>query len=190
MARTPWSEKNETTMDMSDIIKEANYKALDTAVVVADGGGNWLVDDVKGELGGSRNRHSNQFLAQKMLEYKGKEVNQKNINSQMRSIQAWEAYQSGRRAKRDSAPSKANQAILNDIGRRAAHGRQSLTVSINGDTTVNGYRRNRNMKITLNPEQAQKFMANPSFDALAKAAHGVSELHAFGDAEISAEWNQ
>src|SRR5260221_3841786 len=172
MARTPWA--GETQMNLEDIEKEANYKALDTAVAVADGV--WLVDDVKGELGGSNNRHANSFLAQKILEYKGVEITKKSINSQMRSIQRWELYQAGVTGKQAHKPSKAIQNILNNIGRKAAHGRQSLSVEIKGDTTVNGYRRNRNMKITLSPEQAQKFMANPTFDALAKAAHGVSEL--------------
>ncbi len=147
----------------------------------------WTIDDIKSEIGYS-DRHANRALAQKLLEYKGLEVNKKTIDSQMKSLQRWEAYQTGSSSQK-AKPSKANQNILNDIGRQAAGRTKGGKVKMKGTISVNGYQRDgRKADVMLDDEQMREFIENPSYEALA-AAYGTKELHAY-DADIEVEWNE
>jgi hypothetical protein len=146
----------------------------------------WKIDDVKTEL-----RGGNRALAQAILDYQGKDSSDKKaINNMMRNLQRYENYQrTGERGKNSFAPSKAIQNIINRVGNEAVATNKNIEVTLNGDVSVNGYTRNRNVSIGLSGSQAASFLNAVSsgnfaaaWGAVASAYH-VGEIHAV-DASI------
>lgn len=186
MARKPWT--GEEQVSESFIARHADNNGL-RAQAASAGGGNWTVGDVVSELHGG-----NRALAEKMLAERGiTNPTKTQINSQMRNIQRWQKGERGESGQVHK-PSKGAQDALNKIGRRAAHGNESARVSINGQASVNGYKRHRSIELELTPDEAAEFfdaidsgdMAG-AWDMLADAYH-VGELHAY-DAEIGIDWS-
>lgn len=183
MARKPWAGEEH----ISGVESQADNNGLRVQAASA-GGGTWSVGDAVSEV------RSNRRLAEKILAERGiTDPTKTQINSQMRNIQRWLNNENGVEGKQAHKPSKDAQSVINKIGRRAAHSNESARVSINGQVTVNGYKRPRSMEIGLNPDAAERF-----FDAIDSGdmesawgelagAYGVRELHAI-DASIDIEW--
>jgi hypothetical protein len=181
VARKPWAGEEAVTSFAS-----ADNTGLRAEAARASGG-TWTVSDVAGEMG---HGHENRRLAEKLLAEKGiTSPTDRQVSSQMRNIQRWLNAERGETGKQAHKPSKGTQATLNKLGRRAAHGNDSARVNINGGASVNGYRRKRDIEVTLDPDASERF-----FDALdsgdtegawAELASGyhVGELHAY-DAQI------
>lgn len=181
MARKPWDK--ESAITSADIADNIGLRAE----AARASGGTWQVSDVVAEMGTG---HENRRLAEKLLAEKGIDnPTSRQINSQMRNIQRWLNAERGETGKQAHKPSKGVQATLNKLGRRAAHGSDSARINIKGEASVNGYRRKRDIEVTLDPDASERF-----FDALdsgdtegawAELASGyhVGEMHAY-DAEI------
>ncbi len=148
--------------------------------------GQWSVDDVLSELGGSGRGRSTR-LATKLLEARGMEVNKKSIASQMKSLQRWTRYEHGERSKDVRAPSKESQKILNHIGRNAQAARDGFNVTMSGDISIEHYRRgDRNAYVHMQGDAALAFLDNPTFAGLSGSDnYGGLAIEAFGDVQIS-----
>ena len=182
MARKPWAGEEQVS----------SYAGTDNSGLQAQatltGGGNWSVSDAVAELG------SNRRLAEKMLAEKGiTEPTSRQISSQMRNIQRWLVAERGETGKQAHKPAKGTQAAINKAGRQAAHGNDSARINIKGSASVNGYKRNRDIEVTLSPDEAEAFFeaieSGNMEDAWGMLASGydVSELHAY-DADIGVNW--
>lgn len=181
MVRVPW--KGEDAITASDIANDTQLRAEASRA----SGGTWTVSDVAGEMGDG---HENRRLAEKLLAERGIDSPTKQqIKSQMENIRRWQKAERGETGPQTRKPSKSTQATLNKIGRRAAHGNDSARVSIKGGASVNGYRRKRDIEVTLDPDLAERFFdaldsgdTESAWGELASGYH-VGELHAY-DAEI------
>lgn len=189
MARKPWAGEEQITPAYAATHADDNGLRAQAATA---GGGNWTVDDVLNELG---HGHENRRLAEKFLAAKGNNApTERQIRSQMRNIQRWLNAERGETGKQAHKPSKGAQAMLNKIGRSSAHSGESARVSINGQASVNGYKRHRSIEINLDADTAERFFdaidsgdTSGAWDMLADNYH-VGELHAY-DAEIGIDWN-
>lgn len=173
MARTPW--QGETQQAQSSITANADYASLLTATHVS-------VTEASEALGGNRQ------LAVALLMNKGTDLDTmtrqertRAINSQMRSIQRWENYERGVTGKQAHKPSAAARAMINTEGKLATsqiNTQGGIDVHISGPVTIEGYERERTLTIHMTEQQSQKWLANPTFEGLAKA-YGVGELHTY-----------
>lgn len=171
--------QNSEIMSEGEAEAAANFGALKHEVDTLN---KWTVDDVLTELGGT-GRDATARLAEKLLDARGLEATKKNIENQQRSINRWLNYERGT-GKESRKPNKEMQAAMNKIGRNAQMARDGFTVAMSGDISVNGYRRsNRNAKVHLQGEHAEKFLNSPNWGSLA-AAYGASELHGYGNVDI------
>lgn len=168
------------------VFKTANTKAMTNAVAIA---AHWSVEGAVEELG------SNRDLAIALIAARGGVVEKKSISSQMRNIQRWLLSERGITGKQAHGPSKPLQKVINRVmnGKRLDDG-QGVGVSMSGGSgiSVNGYRRSsRVVEFDLNDrlgrEEILDLLDEPSWDGLAEG-YGVSELHSYGDIDISLDW--
>src|SRR5260370_28635620 len=141
-----WEARHEKQADIST----ADNKALQTAGKLYT---HTTVTDLAEGIGG---RNANRELAKRMLEYKDKEVTEKSIKSQMKSIQRWTAKEQGS-SSQSAKVSGPNQAILNRIATDVKlESGKKVRVVVKGPSSVNGYKRdNRDAEIWLDSEYAR-----------------------------------
>lgn len=177
MAKTrSWSGEKATTS--ADI---PNYAALDSARE-SFLSGHTSVTDAVAEFGGTN------ALAKALLSAKGNETPTKSqLNGQMRNIQRYLQYEkTGVKNKNSFAPAKAARSIINTATAKEKAKNSGITVKMKGEMSVQGYKRNRNISFTMSGDEAEAFLDDPSFEALAEA-YGVNELIAYDDNSISIE---
>src|SRR5690348_4960857 len=127
MARS-WDSRKDTEARASSPGEKPNTEALHVAIQQQ---GQWSVEDIIDELGGSE-EHAKRHVAEQLLQARGMDINPKNISSQMRSINRWLNFEQGT-GKQARKPSKDMQRVLNRIGRNAQMARDGFTVAMSGD---------------------------------------------------------
>jgi hypothetical protein len=141
----------------------------------------WAVTDAVKELGGTRK------AAIAMIEERGGTVDKKSIANQMRNLQRYIEYErTGVKGKNSFAPTREKREIINDVATQKA-ARKGLKITMSGNISVNGYKRQRNIELILDSDQAADFLSDPNFEVLADAYHS-NELHGYDDLDIQVEY--
>ena len=177
MARSWDSTKDSQARASGDSLP--NVDALGKAIAEQ---GQWSVEEVVSELGGTE--HAKRHVAEQLLAARGMDISEKNIKSQMRSINRWIAYETGS-GSQARKPSKQMQTFLNRIGRNAQMARDGFTVAMSGDIGVAGYRRsNRSAMVHMQGDAAAAWLENPTYAAMA-AFYDGNDIAGYGsDLEV------
>lgn len=179
MART-YKETRGEFLEVEARRAEANTDALKTAV---DNLPIWSVSRTAAYVNqGKPARQENRTLAIALLHAGGKGTpSDKEIKSQMKSIQRWKAAESGSKSQ-SRKPSAASQKLLNKVGRNQKLAKDGFTVKLDGEIAVNGYKRSRKAAVDVEGEDALRFFDDPNYQDLGRAYLGGSDaLYGFGD---------
>lgn len=174
MART-YDQRRSEIMSAEQMRSEQNIGALRQAVANTQ----WTVHDTVAEVGGTR------ATAIALLQDRGiSSPSKTEIASQMRSINRWLNYENGT-GKQSRKPSAEARRALNHVGRDRKAAQDGMIINVAGDLAVQGYKRNRNATIELDPDDIMDFLDDPSWEALGEAYVGDEDgLYGFGDLDF------